>query len=201
MCLATVRACLTCKRLPSAACAYSCLYDFHAHAQCPLSPLSYVWHPRTHPAFSQHPPSTRPPSQNAPLVPFTTIQSDVVRVKVGSPGVSRPQEVLRVQGIGDKAHGLVAWHSQLLFLDSENGALALLDPATGDVTELWRAPVEERLFLKGLAVVDDVAYFGGSVWAGRSVRDDPATNNELLAIDLVTEKLLWRRQVMVEGGV
>lgn len=52
-----------------------------------------------------------------------------------------------------------------------------------------------RRFLKGLAVVDDIAYFGISPQAPRSARDDPASNNDLAAFDLVSGNLLWRRTV------
>jgi hypothetical protein len=50
-------------------------------------------------------------------------------------------------------------------------------------------------FLKGLAIVDDIAYFGISPWAPRSARDDPQANNQLAAFDLNTQQLLWRREV------
>ncbi len=54
---------------------------------------------------------------------------------------------------------------------------------------------EGNKFLKGLAVIDDMATFGISTWAERSVRDDPNSHGELAAYDLVAGKLLWRRQV------
>lgn len=50
-------------------------------------------------------------------------------------------------------------------------------------------------FLKGLAVVDNVAYFGISVWASRNARDSPEVDSELGAFDLAQGKLLWRRKV------
>lgn len=56
---------------------------------------------------------------------------------------------------------------------------------------------EKGKFLKGLAVVDDVAYFGISVWMDRSVRDDPANDGEVAAVDLLSGMLLWRRQVRI----
>jgi hypothetical protein len=46
-------------------------------------------------------------------------------------------------------------------------------------------------------VVDDVAYFGISEWAPRDARDDPRTNCQLAAFDLLANKLLWRREVRV----
>lgn len=54
---------------------------------------------------------------------------------------------------------------------------------------------EEGKFLKGLAVLDDIAYFGVTTWAERSVRDSPNNQGELAAYDLVNNRLLWRRTV------
>jgi hypothetical protein len=70
------------------------------------------------------------------------------------------------------------------------------DIVTGDISELWRA--SPGLFLKGLALVDDVAYFGLSERAEREARDSPLNECELAAFDMSAGKLLWRRQV---GGV
>eukprot|EP00775_Hariotina_reticulata_P005663 gene5663-5900_t len=110
----------------------------------------------------------------------------------------------RVQRVGQKAHGLVPWQGAYIMLDSDNGALMALDltgNAQGDgfrLVQLWKTP-EKGTFLKGLAVVDDVAYFGISPWAPRSARDDPKTNNELAAFDLIAGQLLWRREVPTAG--
>lgn len=57
-----------------------------------------------------------------------------------------------------------------------------------------QAPDEGR-FLKGLAVVDDVAYFGITEWAERKLRDSPSNDCELAAYDLATSSLMWRRKV------
>jgi hypothetical protein len=116
-----------------------------------------------------------------------------VRVDTTKPA---PEVVARLQGIGKKAHGLVKWHGGYLLLDSESGALTLLRVGAGGASlrRLWQAPEADR-FLKGLTVVDDVAYFGVSQWAPRSARDDPRSNCELAAFDLVHNRLLWRREV------
>lgn len=124
-------------------------------------------------------------------------------------------ELGRLRGVGTKAHGLVAWGGGLLTLDSEGGRLVWLEPLKevrkseemgdetvmgpdGDIpyrsTVMWEVPGGGR-FLKGLAVVDDVAYFGVSVWAPRQARHDPAADSELAAFDLRTRSLLWRRKV------
>lgn len=54
---------------------------------------------------------------------------------------------------------------------------------------------DDGKFLKGLAVVNDVAYFGVSVFAPRSARQDPEVDSELAAFDLRARRLLWRRRV------
>lgn len=71
--------------------------------------------------------------------------------------------------------------------------------AAACMTQSMHAPLtqvpEEGKFLKGLAVLDDVAYFGITTWAERSVRDSPDAHGELAAYDLVKGRLLWRRVV------
>lgn len=64
-----------------------------------------------------------------------TLQSDLVKVFVG-PG-SEPHEVVRIESVGAKAHGVVAWGRDLLMLDSDNGALVTVDVETGDVYDLY----------------------------------------------------------------
>jgi hypothetical protein len=137
------------------------------------------------------------------------------------------REDARIRGVGSKAHGLVEWflpvpaegsaeaeaeakaaaasgnqgtgsRRRFVMLDSERGALILLDPHTGTIDELWRAPEGDR-FLKGLAVVDDVAFFGVSIWAEREVRDAVDRNGELAAFDLNGRQLMWRRTVPTAG--
>lgn len=54
-------------------------------------------------------------------------------------------------------------------------------------------------FLKGLAVLDDVAYFGISTWAPRQIRDSPDQNCQIAAFDLIEGRLLWRRDVQTAG--
>jgi hypothetical protein len=48
-----------------------------------------------------------------------------------------PHEVSRIESVGAKAHGLVAWGRDLLMLDSDNGALVTVDVETGDVYDLY----------------------------------------------------------------
>lgn len=52
-----------------------------------------------------------------------------------------------------------------------------------------------RHFLKGLAVIGGVAYFGVSESAPRSARADPAKDSELAAVHVASGVLLWRKEV------
>lgn len=54
---------------------------------------------------------------------------------------------------------------------------------------------EKGKFLKGLAVIDDIAYVGVSVYSSRQGRDDPRQDSELAAFCLRGMMLLWRRTV------
>ncbi len=55
-------------------------------------------------------------------------------------------------------------------------------------------------FFKGLAVVNNVAYFGISVSLQRQHRTDEEFDSERAAFDLNAGKLLWRRTVGFLSG-
>ncbi|KXZ44217.1 hypothetical protein GPECTOR_71g578 [Gonium pectorale] len=126
-------------------------------------------------------------------------QSDAVKVDLTAR--PEPRVAATLKSVGTKSHGLVAWRSQFVLLDSENSGLVAIDPASGVLTRLWQAPASEAppKFLKGLCVVDDVAYFGVNVWGSREARDSPTNDAELAAVDLATGRLLWRRSVPTHG--
>ena len=44
-------------------------------------------------------------------------------------------------------------------------------------------------------MIDDIAYFGVSVWSERSARGDPSQDSEIAAFCLRGMDLLWRREV------
>ncbi|KAL4859265.1 hypothetical protein ACK3TF_001013 [Chlorella vulgaris] len=108
------------------------------------------------------------------------------------------KEEVRLPNVGVKAHGLVHWGSGMLVLDSNGGALSLVDPTAGSVTQLWHLGDSSK-FLKGLCVVDDIAFFGIAARTDRHNREDPALSCELAAFDLRTRLLLWRRQLPTKG--
>ncbi len=66
---------------------------------------------------------------------------------------------------------------------------------------MLQAPRSKRAFLKGLAVVDDVAYFGVAPHAVRSARGDTSMDCALAAFDLQSQELLWMRKVQLRARV
>lgn len=119
----------------------------------------------------------------------------------------------RVPSVGLKSHGLVQWRNYIVSLDSDNGALMLIDPrlfptrndssidSNHENKVTWRlwSVREPGFFLKGLAVVDDVAYFGIAPSQTRQARESVDLNCELAAFDLIEGVLLWRKQIMTKG--
>ena len=111
----------------------------------------------------------------------------------------------RLPDLGTSAHGLVWWDGHMVTLDSDGGRL-LATPVTthelargaaptGAALEVWRA--EGECFLKGLSVLDDVAYFGLSPPQRRMVR--LRVNTTLVAVDLRSGRELYRRALPTLG--
>ena len=63
---------------------------------------------------------------------------------------------------------------------------------------LWTAP-EGGKFLKGLSVIDDVAYFGVSKFSPRNSRQNPSADSELASFDLLRFQLISRVIVPTHG--
>lgn len=71
---------------------------------------------------------------------------------------------------------------------------------------MWHNPLQGAgasagLFLKGLCVIDDVAYFGLSHSMQRSARASAAANGQLAAVHLPTARLLFLRTLGTRGLV
>ena len=108
------------------------------------------------------------------------------------------RELRRLQNIGDKSHGAVQWRGFIISLNSDNAALMKVNTKNGRTEQLWQDDREKR-YLKGLCVVDDVAFFGIAKAQERQRRDSGELNCEIGAYDLIEGVLLWRRQVPTEG--
>uniref|UniRef100_A0A061RX66 Green algal specific aspartyl asparaginyl beta-hydroxylase n=1 Tax=Tetraselmis sp. GSL018 TaxID=582737 RepID=A0A061RX66_9CHLO len=104
-----------------------------------------------------------------------------------------------VGDVGRMSHGIVHWRGSLLVLDSGNAALLAVDPSTGTSRRLWQSNRTEAPFLKGLAVVDDIAFVGVSAPSRRSQRDDPTLNSEVTAVRLEDGRELWTVELPTHG--
>eukprot|EP00929_Paragymnodinium_shiwhaense_P068114 TRINITY_DN34235_c0_g1_i2.p1 TRINITY_DN34235_c0_g1~~TRINITY_DN34235_c0_g1_i2.p1 ORF type:complete len:431 (-),score=75.61 TRINITY_DN34235_c0_g1_i2:79-1371(-) len=101
--------------------------------------------------------------------------------------------------IGKKSHGCVLWRDKFLLLSSGEGTLISVDPLAPNEPPsiLWADP--QRTFLKGLAVVENVAYFGISKFGSREERSSKDKTSEVGAFHLIEKRLLWRRTVQTAG--
>eukprot|EP00798_Chlamydomonas_sp_ICE-L_P018086 gene18086-24511_t len=98
------------------------------------------------------------------------------------------KKVFRLDHIGQMVHGLVKWRDSFIVLSSKEGAV-VKDP-------------RKQMWYKGLAVIDDVAYFCMSPVANkRDMRTELNNNCELGALDLSSYTLLWKRTIPSAGLV
>ena len=113
--------------------------------------------------------------------------------------------VREFQDVANKAHGLVPWEGGFIILNSGEGQLCKFTPppesapsdAKGILVVLWRD--QQKTFMKGLSVIDGVAYFGIAEFGDRSQRDDEGKTAEVAAFDLRTRTFLWRHTVETHG--
>jgi len=67
--------------------------------------------------------------------------------------------IRKIKNIGHEAHGLTFWNDSLVTLDSAGGKLVRIVLATNEKHVLWQCS-KQSCFLKGLAIMGGVAYFG-----------------------------------------
>ena len=115
------------------------------------------------------------------------------------------ERVREIERVGTKAHGLVPWEGGFVILNSGEGRLCLFTPpdasagpdARGTLETLWAD--EDRTFMKGLTVIEGVAYFGIAEFGDRANRDDASKTAEVGAFDLRRREFLWRVTVQTRG--
>ena len=123
--------------------------------------------------------------------------SDIVQVDLETDTITS-----RIVGVGSGAHCVVRWQTFFLALDSNNGRLNKVDLATKKTVTVWTHPTDggaTKWFLKGMAVVEDVAYIGVSPATDRKFRTDPNLSGAIAAVDLATGLMLWKRPVPSKG--
>jgi len=103
----------------------------------------------------------------------------------------------RLRRVGVKSHGCVPYDGKFVMLNSGEGQLILVDPERDDFEVLWED--DRQTFMKGLAIVDDVAYFGVSAFGNRKTRANPRKTSDVVAFDMVARHQLWRHTVKTRG--
>lgn len=106
--------------------------------------------------------------------------------------------VRRIHNVGVKSHGAVQWRNFIIALNSDEASLIKIDARISETTTLWTSEQPNR-YLKALAIVDDIAFFGIAEAKPRQSRDSQDLNCELAAFDLLEGVLLWRRQLATRG--
>ena len=110
-------------------------------------------------------------------------------------------ETIIIRGIGSQAHEIVLiGTSQLVFLDSGDVSLKVLNLHTMKVHKLLQLKETPKKFLKGLYIKDSVAFIGVTVDGSRQWGSDPKNNADILIFDLRTYQIL-RRRTLSTGGL
>lgn len=148
------------------------------------------------------------------------VQSQVVQVELSSGKV-----VKRLRDVGNNSHGLVSWQGRFVMLSSKETSLIIMNPEDGSVQYIWSVRALPSVpaskpgdvvrcllvllilclvqapqgFLKGLMVLDDTAYFGISPPMQRQDRDGPKVMCDLVAVDLNSQKQIFRRSLQTHG--
>ena len=105
--------------------------------------------------------------------------------------------VRRIEHVGLQSHGAVQMDDSILFLDSNHGTLSRIHLETERIENIYT--VDGHVFLKGLCVIDGIAFFGIAPSQNRQNRADENLNCEIAAFDLVEKRLLFRRKVPTMG--
>ena len=112
----------------------------------------------------------------------------------------RTKETIIIRGIGSQAHQTVLiGKSQLVYLDSGDVSLKVLNFHTMQVHKLLKLEETPKKFLKGLYIKDSVAYIGVTVAGSRMWRRDPDNDADILAFDLRSYQILWRKKLQTDG--
>jgi len=105
--------------------------------------------------------------------------------------------VKRIENVGLQSHGAVQMGDFIIFLDSNHASLARINLETERIETLYS--LDEEVFLKGLCVIDGIAFFGIAPSQRRQNRADENLQCEIAAFDMEQYRLLFRRRVPTKG--
>lgn len=74
-------------------------------------------------------------------MPTCCLQSDIILVNL-----EHGTEESRLLSAGTHAHGLVLWRDKIVTLDSEEGAVVVLEPSSGSRDIIWKVGLPNNAF-------------------------------------------------------
>lgn len=107
-------------------------------------------------------------------------------------------EVKKYKSIGIKCHNITFWKQGFLYLDSDNGKVNYFNETTKEITVIYDFIfLNEKKFLKGLLVLNNLLFVGVSMFTNRKLRYN--YNSEVGCINLITNKLIFLKLFETNG--
>lgn len=107
-------------------------------------------------------------------------------------------EVKKYLNIGIKCHNITFWKQGFLYLDSDNGQVKYFNETTEEITLIYDFIfLNEKKFLKGLLVLNNLLFVGVSMFTNRILRYN--YNSEVGCINLNTNKLIFLKFFETNG--
>jgi len=127
------------------------------------------------------------------------VKADMVKVAYG-------EIVDKIGDTGYGSHSIVYWKDSTVYMSARPASIWAVDMKTRRHTQLWTHEVDancgenQPFFAKGLAIVDDIAYFGLSRFETK--REGRMNINVVMfAVDLNKGVVLWQRPLPPDSGL
>jgi outer membrane protein assembly factor BamB len=127
------------------------------------------------------------------------VKADMVKVANG-------QIVDKITDTGYGSHSIVYWKDSIVYMSARPASIWAVELSTRKHTMLWTHDVDpncgenQPFFAKGLAIVNNVAYFGLSRFETK--REGRMNINVVMfAVDLNTGEVVWQRPLPADCGL
>lgn len=118
--------------------------------------------------------------------------SDVNVFKINSKNQLKHEKTY--ESLGIKCHNITFWNDGFLYLESDEGSLTYFNELTNEKSILFQI---KNKFLKGLLVINNLAFIGVNVWGNRSERY--VSNSKLSCFDLLKLQEIWCKDIKTDG--
>ena len=102
--------------------------------------------------------------------------------------------IKKYESMGIKCHNITFWKDGFLYLESEDGKLTYFNELTKKKEVIFK---RDGKFLKGLLVINNLAFVGINIWGNRDKRYNH--NSKILCFDLLNLKELWCKKINTDG--